>query len=134
MSKERRSKSTGAKLSYLATDKQKEIYTYFEEHGIAATQSKYKLSRARIYQIKKLIENPDAAQSKMGSLFGLSIKTCNALRRAGIENAETLEAFYAAEGAAGLKKIRNIGNRNIEEIVDFLAKTEIDRREELCSD
>ena len=102
-----------------------EVYNYFKEHGIAKAQSKFGLSRARIYQLKRMAENLDSVRATMGSLFGLSIKTYNALRREGIEDKESLKTLYSKKGACGLKKIRNIGNDAVKEITDFVFSEDI---------
>lgn len=107
-------------LSYICTEKQKEIYNYFILNGIDATITKYELSRARIYQIKKLVEHSDIIKKEMGTLYGLSIKTYNSLKRVGINNKKSLKNFYLSKGDPGLKSIRNIGETAIKEIIDFI--------------
>lgn len=122
----------GERLSYLTTDEQREIYRYFEGYGLQETQARYQVSRTRIYQIKKLIQNQDEIRAQMGSLSGLSIRTYNALLRAGIKNTKTLKAFITAEGPEKLKKFRNIGDGNVKEIVDFI-KSQTAKEETECT-
>ena len=109
-------------VKYNATERQREIYDYFNLHGIAATEEKYKLSRSRIYQIRKTVLRHDGKKEYMGDMFGLSMRAYYALARKGIKEKAELINLLNSEGIDGLKKIRGLGKEGIKEVVNFVGE------------
>ena len=54
-----------------------------------------------------------------------SVRTYNCLRRAGIDSVEELQQFVKRNGHDGLKVIRNLGTRSVEEIKEKLADDDV---------
>lgn len=56
--------------------------------------------------------------------LGFTVRTYNCLRRAGIDSVEELQQFIKWAGYAGLKKVRGLGSKSLEEIKTALEKME----------
>lgn len=57
--------------------------------------------------------------------LNFSVRTYNCLRRAGIDSVEELQQFVKRNGYDGLKVIRNLRTRSVEEIKEKLADDDI---------
>ena len=95
-----------------------EIYEYYKIHGIKQTCDKYGVSKKRVYGISKKIEIYNKREQLMGEFYGLSVQTYNALMRNKVEKTrKKLKELYINDD---LRKLRNFGERRIEDVRIFL--------------